>query len=88
MGLLKDLFSENISEMRNMWETINRLNYRVSALEQEKEIFHDYMVEKMDCIENNFADQIAEKCYVKVVGEENLLYLLSEIKKHKKGVKK
>lgn len=83
MGVLRDLvFGDEINKMKR---EIQRLKDRVEELELEKKQFHDYVVEKMECIENNFADQIAEKCYVRSVDEDNLLYLLREIRKHKRG---
>lgn len=50
MGLLKDLFSDNTSEMRNMWETIEKLRSRVEGLEAEKRYLHRHIDDRMDHI--------------------------------------
>ena len=88
MRFFRDLFSDNTSEMRNMWETIEKLRNRVEDLEAEKRYLHRHIDGRMDHIENNFADQIAEKCYVRSIDEGSLLYLLNKIRKHKKEGKK
>ena len=84
MGLLKDLFFGDAIQMGRMSEAISCLRNRVEILEDEKKYLQEYIDERMECIENNLADQIAEKCYVRSVSEDNLLYLLSKIREHKK----
>lgn len=84
MGILKNLFLGNNSETRNIREQIERLGRRVENLEEMERYLHRHIEDRLDSIENNFTDQIAEKCYVKVFNEENLMYLLKDIRKHKK----